>query len=97
MPGFALDSPRYLDPAQDTDSLMRMILELASEVWVQRDRLEVIEHFLDERGQVTRADIDEYVPTDDVKGALAAGRRQFVERLLSAAQHGTEPEAPAVS
>jgi hypothetical protein len=97
MPGFAIDSPRYLDPALDTDSLMRMILELASEVWVQRDRLEIIEHFLDERGQVTRADIDEYVPTDETKDALAAGRRQFVERLLSAAQHGSDPATPAGS
>jgi hypothetical protein len=97
MPGFALDSPRYLDPTLDTDSLMRMILELASEVWVQRDRLEIVEHLLDEHGQVTRAAIDDYVPTDEVKAQLAAGRTQFVNRLLAAAQHGTEPATPPVS
>jgi hypothetical protein len=97
MPGFALDSPRYLDPTLDTDSLMRMILELASEVWVQRDRLEVIEFLLDDRGALTRDDINDYVPTDEVKAQLAAGRTQFVSRLLAAAQHGTEPAAPPAS
>jgi hypothetical protein len=97
MPGFALDSPRYLDPALDTDSLMRMILELASEVWVQRDRLEIIEQLLDEHGQVSRAEIDGYVPTDSVKEALAAGRRQFIDRLLSAALHGSESETARTS
>jgi hypothetical protein len=97
MPGFAIDSPRYLDPVKDTDSVMRMVLELASEVWVLRDRLEIVEHLLDERGQVSRADIDGYEPDDSVAAELAAGRQQFIARLLAAAQHGTEPAAPGAS
>ncbi|GAA2073097.1 hypothetical protein [Microbacterium hatanonis] len=85
MPGFAIDSPRYLEPTQDTDSLFRMLLELASEVWVLRDRLTLVERTLDEKGCLTRSDLDSAEPGPAAEAELAKERAQFVERLISSA------------
>lgn len=86
MPGFALDSPRYLDPAQDSDSILRMLLELASEVWVLRDRLTLVERTLDAKGYLVRADLDSAEPDKDAAAELATDRERFVQRLVASAR-----------
>ena len=92
MPGFALDDPQYLGHPTDTDALMRMILELASEVWVLRDRLTLFEHALRGRDVLDAAEIEGPVVDEALAARLRAERNQLIERLLAAAS-GTQAGA----
>ncbi|TDC47070.1 hypothetical protein E1281_26810 [Actinomadura sp. KC345] len=82
MPGFAADDPVYLDGNVPMDALFNALMEVASEVWVLRDRFAVLEELLDERGSITRADIDLHQPGPATRERLAEERRIFLERLL---------------
>lgn len=86
MPGFAIENPKYLDPAQDADSLMGMILELASEITVLRDRQAVTETLLAERTSLSRSEIDNYLPGADLQAELEVSGRAFTQRLIDAAR-----------
>ncbi|TDC76355.1 hypothetical protein [Actinomadura sp. 7K507] len=82
MPGFAADRPVYLDGNVPMDALFDALMEVASEVWVLRDRFAVLEELLSERGSVTREDIELHQPGPETRERLAAERRLFLERLL---------------
>lgn len=85
MPGFANDDPVYLTRPQHTDALFAMVMEVASEMWVMRDRLAVIERLLAERGAVTAEDIETAQPEGADAQKLARERERFVTRLFEAA------------
>ena len=44
------------------DNLIAVTLELGSELWVQRERMRIIERLLAEKGVVTPELIEQYVP-----------------------------------
>ncbi|MDX6744077.1 hypothetical protein [Actinocorallia sp. A-T 12471] len=88
MPGFAADDPVYLTRPEHLDGLFNALMEVASEVWVMRDRCTVLEHLLAERGSVTAADLDEFQPDGDLAARLAADRRAFLGRIVEAAASG---------
>ncbi|GAA3737549.1 hypothetical protein [Salinactinospora qingdaonensis] len=85
MPGFANDNPVYLTRPQHMDALFAITMELASELWVMRDRLSVIERLLDERGTLTRDDIDTAQPEGEHAQRLAEERERFLTRIFEAA------------
>lgn len=85
MPGSAADSPLFLDQAQDLDSVLHVTLEIASELWVMKDRFTILEHLLDERGAVTREDLDRHQPSGDLVDRLKQDRERFLRRLTLAA------------
>jgi hypothetical protein len=71
------DDPVYLrDPV--LDATVRMVVELAAQVWVDRERLLTIESLLDERGVVTRDAIEHYRPGAARQAAIKAERDRFV-------------------
>jgi hypothetical protein len=73
----ASDHPVYLrDPV--LDATVRMLVELAAQVWVDRERLLTIEALLDENGVVTREAIEKYHPDEARQAALKAERNRFV-------------------
>ena len=75
------DDPIYLkDPV--LDATVRMVVELAAQVWIDRERLLVIESLLDERGVVTRATIEQYRPGAERLAALHDERARFLEDVL---------------
>ncbi|RSN72092.1 MULTISPECIES: hypothetical protein [Actinomadura] len=82
MPGFAADRPVYLDGSVPLDGVFNALMEVASEVWVLRDRFAVLEELLDERGAVTREDIELHRPSPELRERLAAERARFLERLM---------------
>lgn len=85
MPGFAADTPRFLDQTRDLDSVLHVTLEIASELWVMKDRFAILEHLLDERGAVTRDDLDRYQPSGELADRLKEDRERFLRRLALAA------------
>ena len=86
MPGFAVENAKYLDPAQDMDALMGMILELASEVSVLRDRQAVTETLLAELTGLRREDIDAALPGPELQAELEEAGKAFTARLIAAAR-----------
>jgi hypothetical protein len=75
------DDPIYLkDPI--LDATVRMLVELAAQVWVDRERLLVLEQLLAERGVATRAALAAYKPTGEQAAALKAERDKFIEDVF---------------
>ncbi len=75
------DDPIYLkDPV--LDATVRMLVELAAQVWVDRERLLVMETLLDERGVLTRDAIENYRPNAERTAAFRKERAQFIEDVF---------------
>ncbi|MEE4454008.1 hypothetical protein [Novosphingobium resinovorum] len=73
----------YLGSESVTD-VARMLMALASEVWIMRDRQIVTEYLLETKGSVTREDLDEFVPSGDLAAQITAERERFA-RLVAGA------------
>ena len=67
------------DPA--LDRAFGVVMALATEVYVQRDRLRALERQLQEANVIKIADLDQE-PSDAARQADALDREQFVEGLL---------------
>jgi hypothetical protein len=64
------------------DQLLSMVLELAAELWVVRERVFVLETVLTQQG-VTAADaVEAYVPTEDEKAVLAKMRAEATANIF---------------
>jgi hypothetical protein len=68
------------DPA--IDRAVGMIMALASEVYVLRDRQRCLEKTLEAKGQLDIAALDGYEPDADEAEAIAADREAFVAGLM---------------
>ncbi len=69
----------FEDPA--LDRAFGVVMALATEVYVLRDRLRALERVLDERGVIERADLDAE-PGDAERLVVAEDRDAFVEGLM---------------
>lgn len=92
MPGFANDDAVYLTRPEHMDALFAITMELASELWVTRDRLAVIEGLLEERGGPTRQEIEETQPQGEHAERIAEERRRFLTRIFESASRAGESE-----
>lgn len=84
MADFKPHDPPYLAGPDALDGLGRMIIALAREVWVLRDRLTIAEQLLEEHGVFPRSAIDTYVPSAELEAELLADSDTFVERVMGA-------------
>ncbi|CAM3224913.1 hypothetical protein NODU109028_04825 [Nocardioides dubius] len=75
--------PSYLG-SDRLDDLARMLTELASEVWILKDRNLVLETLLTDAGVVSSASIDAYDPDPETATRIAAERSAFTARILGA-------------
>ena len=72
--------PRFFDDP-DTDKLVSMLMGLAGEVSVMRDRLDTIERLLGEKGLLSQSDIDNFEPPEDVLMQRAETREMFLGEI----------------
>jgi hypothetical protein len=70
----------FADPA--VDRVIAMVMGLAGEVAVMRDRLDTVERLLDQHGSLSREAIDGYTPGAEVMAARAAWREEFLGEVL---------------
>ncbi|WP_326696851.1 hypothetical protein OG909_05690 [Streptomyces sp. NBC_01754] len=66
------------------DELARMVTELASEVWILRDRNLVLEHLLASTGAVDPQELDGLRPEGEFAERVAGERDAFVSRVFGA-------------
>ena len=65
--------PAFFDnPA--IDNLIAVTMELGAELWVQRERMRIIEKILAEKGVVTAELIEQYTPSAEESAAVRAER-----------------------
>jgi hypothetical protein len=77
--------PQYFsDPA--IDKLLAMVLSLAGELSVTRERLDSLERLLEKSGQFRRMDIDHIKLDAEAQSERAKKRSQFLQRVLRTVQ-----------
>jgi hypothetical protein len=64
------------------DKVMKVVMALAQEAYITRDRLALIEKKLDENGVVYSKDLDEYDPTKEEQAIINQRRDEFVDSIL---------------
>lgn len=75
------EKPRFhADPA--VDDLMTMIVALASEVSVLRERLDTHEQLAQAKGCFTVEQVERFEPGPDTQAARAARRHELVDRVF---------------
>jgi hypothetical protein len=88
MPGQAQDHPRYLDGALDLETVYRMLLEVASELSVTRDRLVLVETLLARRDLLDEATLERTAFEPEVAERLEQDRKLLVQRLAACVPDG---------
>jgi hypothetical protein len=73
--------PAYFeDPA--IDRTLSIVMAIAGEVSVLRERLDTVERLLDAKGTISRADIETYVPDRTSGAERALLTKAYIARIL---------------
>ena len=83
-------NPHFFDDPI-TDCLTNMILELAAQVWVNRERLMAFEEVLARDGVISADAVEDYRPSADRAAALRSERDRFVLGIMKQIQRLAEP------
>lgn len=83
-------SPHFFDDP-NTDRLLSMMMDMAAEISVLRERVDTHERLAEAKGAYTQADIEAYEPSDDVRAARDAWRNKFIDRLMKRMEQDYEP------
>jgi hypothetical protein len=75
------EPPRYFDDTE-VGHVLSMVVALAGEVAVMRDRLDTVERLLEGGRPVTREAIDGFLPDERVRADREAWRQQFLTALF---------------
>lgn len=81
--------PQYFDdPA--VDRILSIVMAVAGEVAVLRERLDTVERLLEAKGSVTRAEIEAYVPDRAAGNERGLLHKDYLARILRAVQQDME-------
>jgi hypothetical protein len=81
--------PAYFeDPA--IDRTLSIVMAIAGEVSVLRERLDTVERLLDAKGTISRADIESYVPDHAAGAARGLLTKDYIARILRSMQQEME-------
>ena len=78
----------FKDPA--IDRTLSIVMAIAGEVSVLRERLDTIERLLDGKGTISRADIENYVPDRTAGAERALLTKEYIARILRGVQQDME-------
>ncbi len=89
----------FADPAIDT--LMSVVLEMAQEISVLRERQDAMERFMESRGGFDRSAFEAFEPGEEAAAAMAEWRAAYLQRLFrvvrrEAGQFSTEEAEAAL-
>lgn len=81
--------PYFLD-ARDSERLLTIVMTLAQEVSVLRERMDTIERLLEKKKTISRKDIETFAPTKAEAAERGAWTQEFLARLLRNLQQERE-------
>lgn len=76
------------DPA--VERVMNITMAVATELAVTRERLDTIERLLAQKGILTQAEIDQYIPDDEAAEARQLWHARYSARILRIVQQELE-------
>ena len=68
--------------------MLTLFLELTTDVSVLRERLNTVEHLLEEKGTISRKDIEDYRPSETIEKDRMVQRQAFLNRVFR--MHGQD-------
>jgi hypothetical protein len=74
----------------DTEKVLNIVMTLAQEVAVMRERMDTIERLLERQNTISRADIDAFAPTKDEAAERGLLIQEFLARVLRIIQQERE-------
>ena len=80
--------PYFMGP--DTERVLTITMAVATELAVLRQRLDTVERLLEERGTITRADIEAYEPDKPAADERGAWTQEYLTRILRIMQQERE-------
>jgi hypothetical protein len=84
--------PQYFDdPA--IDRVLSIVMAVAAEVAVMRERLDTVERLLETKGSITRADIENYVPDRKAGAERGLLHKDYIARIMRGVQQDMEAMA----
>ena len=75
--------PQFSPDEPIAERLVRVMMNLAVELSVVRERLDTVERLLATQGSVTAADIDSFQPDEQADAERRAWREQYVQRVFA--------------
>lgn len=78
--------PKYLGE-DSADHLLSMIMVLAEEMAVMRERNDTLERLLEAHGVVARDEIEDYIPSADIGTERQVKHSEFITRLMRSVRH----------
>lgn len=85
--------PYFFDDSA-VDKLLAIVMALAGEVSVIRDRLDSVLQLAESRGLFSSEDLEAYVPSADVRAERDEWREEFLRRILRIVEVELEEVAP---
>lgn len=76
--------------AINVDDIGRMLMALAQEVWIMRDRMAITEKLLEEKTGIGPAAIESYVCNAETKAQIERIRDNFAAKVVGAPVAGRE-------
>ncbi|KAA5805458.1 hypothetical protein F1654_05635 [Alkalicaulis satelles] len=81
--------PWFLED-KDSERVLNIVMALAQEVAVTRQRLDTVERLLEARGVISQGDIEAYAPSKAEAEARGAWTQEFIARILRIVQQENE-------
>ena len=81
--------PAYFDTPEN-ERMLSMLMALVAEVSVVRERLDTVERLLDEKGSISRDDIEAYAPDRDAAFERGLKTREYIARVMRGVQQSME-------
>jgi hypothetical protein len=81
--------PYFLDN-RDSERLMTIVMALAQEVSVMRERMDTIERLLEKKKTISRKDIEAFAPSKAEAAERGAWTQEFLARILRTLQQERE-------
>ena len=80
--------PYFTDP--DTERVLTIVMAVATELAVLRQRLDTVERLLETHGTITRADIEAFEPDKQAADERGAWTQEYLTRILRIMQQERE-------
>lgn len=81
--------PYFLEN-NDVERLSAIVMTIAQELSVMRERLDTVERLLERKGAITRADIENFEPTKTDADERGAWTQEYIARVLRVLQQDRE-------
>lgn len=81
--------PYFLEN-QDVERVLAVTMAMAQELAVMRERLDTVERVLEDKGTLTRADIESFTPTKPQAEERGAWTQEYLARILRIYQQEIE-------